>query len=188
MPTVWFGILYEMICHILHLAVFKMAGEMQCVTFLPFNVPHLKPIHFYFFYDPKTAYLAFCIQPTSKWILSVLALTVWMKPLCIELLCVFQRWPVLGRGPALRSWSWGWSRAKLTSRTLPLSWMLRSYRHPSHADRFLGTSSVHFSLSISWFWRWTCSVQHVGSLLHTTVITRLCLTEWCSWEDSAGWI
>lgn len=96
---------------------------------------------FIFFYDPKTAYLAFCIQPTSKWILSVLALTVWKKPLYVELLSVFQRWPVLGRGPALRSWSWGWSRAKLTSRTLLLSWMLRSYRHPSHTGRFFG--NVH---------------------------------------------
>lgn len=149
--------------------------------------PIWNPQFIFFFYDPKTAYLAFCIQPTSKWILSVLALTGWKKPLNVELLSVFQRWPVLGRGPALRSWSWGWSRAKLTSRTLPLSWMLRSYRHPSHTDRFLGTSTVH-CLSIFWFWRWTCSVQHVGSLLHTTVVTRLCLTEWCSWEDSAGWV
>lgn len=56
MPTVWFGILYEMIYHILHLAVFKMAGEMQCtacVTSLPFNMPHLKPSIHFFFMIPK---------------------------------------------------------------------------------------------------------------------------------------
>lgn len=144
---------------------------------------HFQPVHF--FDDTETAYFAFLYTT------QVLALTLGKKPLYVELPSVFQRRPVLGRGPALHSWSWGWSRAKLTSRTLPLSWMLRSYRHPSRVDRFLGTSTAH-CLSTSWFWRWTCSVQHVGSfslfVLHTTVIARLCLTEWCWEEHSAGWV
>lgn len=110
------------------------------------------------------------------------------KPLHVELPFVFQRRPVLGRGPALRSWSWGWSRAKPTSRTLPLSCMLSSYRHPSRVDGFFfGTSTAH-CLSTSWFWRWTCSVQHVGSgffdcLFDCLFYIRLLLCVSALWND-----
>lgn len=106
------------------------------------------------------------------------------KPLHVEWLSVFQRRPALGRDPALHSWSWGWSRARLTLRTLPLSWTPRSYRHPSNAEIFKRTSTAHCP-SISWFWRWTCSVRHVGSFFFLYFLLSFFLNIWLLLHVSA---
>lgn len=41
-------------------------------------------------------------------------------------------WLVLGKSPVLHSWSWGWFRAKPTSRILPSPWRRGLYSENSH--------------------------------------------------------
>lgn len=87
----------------------------------------------------------------------------------------FQRWLVLGKGPVLHNWSWGWFRAKPTSRILPSSWKPRFYTSLHNED---GDAIVKQFTSC-----WYKSASNLGhppdtcrSLISKTA-AHLCLTE-----------